>query len=226
MQCKLIIAMLAFVLAGCATQPSGVSVDQVTKFREQGVSIGNVKGASAVTLQTKGKAMGSFVLGTIAASAVASSPSSLSPQGMQEAQQAGFAAGDVVQHTVDAIGNDVQQAQTPAMAMAAALNHSLTEGGLGADSAAYHVDIKQALWMLSYDSMFGSDNYRLHWQLNANVLNSANKVVTASVCKGDGDAKLGLNAWKADDYAQVKDAARHVGERCAKQFLDDIGLRG
>jgi hypothetical protein len=74
--------------------------------------------------------------------------------------------------------------------------------------------------------MFGSDNYRLHWQLSASVRDNANKVVMTSVCQGDGDAKQALDAWKADDYAKVKDAARQVGETCARQFMGDIGLHG
>jgi hypothetical protein len=217
---------LAMTLAGCATQPTGVSLDQVTKIREQGLAIGDVKGASSVALKTKGQAIGSMVLSTVAASVVASNPSSISPQGLQEAQEAGMAAGDVTRRTLDAIGNHVSQTQTPSAAMAAAINDSLSKMNMRSDNAAYHVDIKQTTWLLSYDSMFGSDNYRLHWQLSASVRDNANKVVMTSVCQGDGDAKQALDAWKADDYAKVKDAARQVGETCARQFMGDIGLHG
>ena len=221
---KMVMFGMVFVLAGCATQPIGVSADQASKFREQGITVKNVAGASAITLQTKGKAIGGMVLGTVAASVVASNPTSLSPQGLQEAQQAGYAASDVTQATFAAIGNNVKQAEAPAMAMAAALSKSLGATSIRTEDAAYHVDIKQTTWLLGYDSMFGSDNYRVHWQLDAKVFDSANKVVAASVCKGDGDIKQALDTWKADDYAQVKDSAHQVGEACAKQFLDDVGL--
>lgn len=79
MKCRPLMTLPIFLLAGCATQPGGISTDQVTKFREQGVSIGNVTGASTVMLQTKGKAIGGFLLSTVAASAVASNPAFLSP---------------------------------------------------------------------------------------------------------------------------------------------------
>lgn len=226
MKCNIWMIGLSLTLAGCATQPTGVSVDQIAKIREQGLAIGDVKAAPSVALKTKGQAIGSMVLSTVAASVVASNPSSISPQGMQEAQQAGMAAGSVTQSTLAAIGNQVSQTQTPGAAMAAAINESLSRINLRSDGAAYHVDIKQTTWLLSYDSMFGSDNYRLHWQLNASVRDHANKVVMTSVCQGDGDTKQALDAWKADDYAKVKDAARQVGETCARQFMGDIGLRG
>jgi hypothetical protein len=226
MKSNLLIVALLAVLTGCATQPSGVSDDQVAKFREQGLTVGHVNGGSAVALKTKGKAVGAFMLSTLAASAVASNPASITPQGMQDAQELGRATGDLVQRGVTAIGNNVHQTETPAAAMAAALTHSLSESGMRTDGAAYHIDIKQTQWLLSYDSMFGSDNYRLHWQLDASVRNSADKVVTASVCRGDDDTKQALDTWKANDYAQVKEVARRVGETCAKQLLNDVGLHG
>ncbi|GAB2591588.1 hypothetical protein ISP15_06735 [Dyella jejuensis] len=64
MKHKLLMAVLVSVLAGCATQPTGIRGDQATKFREQGVSISSVHGASAVVLQTKGRAIGAFTLGS------------------------------------------------------------------------------------------------------------------------------------------------------------------
>jgi hypothetical protein len=217
---------LAMTLTACASQPTGVSLDQAVKFREQGLVVGDVKGAAKIALKTKAQAVGSFVLSSVAASAVASTPASISPQGLQEAQEGGMAAGYVTQRTLDAIGNHVQQAQTPATAMAAAIHRSPDALEVHAGNAAYHVEIKQTLWLLSYDSMFGSDNYRLHWQLNASVRDGADKIITTSVCQGDGDTKQALDAWKANDYAKVQDAAREVGENCARQFMGDIGLRG
>ncbi|RDS80537.1 hypothetical protein DWU98_14085 [Dyella monticola] len=227
MQSKFLTMMtLVTLLAGCTTQPVGVSVDQAAKFREQGIVVGDVKGASSVALKTKGQAVTGMVLASVASSIVASNPSSISPQGMQEAQQAGDSAGRVVQSAVSDIGHNVQQAQTPAYAMATSITHSLNDAGIHAAAAAYHIDIKQDVWMLSYDSLFGSDNYRLHWQLSTSVLDGTNKVVSTSVCQGDGDTKQALDAWKADDYAAVKNAVNEVGERCAKQFLGDMGLHG
>jgi hypothetical protein len=216
---------LSIALSACASQPTGVSVDQAAKFREQGLTVGEVKGASSVAVKTKGQAIGSAVLSTAMASAFASTPTSMSAQGLREAQEAGSSAGYLTQRTLAAIGNNVEQAQTPGMAMAASIHRSLSALPSHPDSAAYHIEIKQTLWLLSYDSMFGADNYRLHWQLNARVLDGANDVVTTSACTGDGDVKQALDTWKADDYAKVKDAARDVGEACARQFLGDIGLR-
>jgi hypothetical protein len=219
----MILLLCAAGVAGCASQPAGVTTDQSKAFAEQGLGVGKLDGVSSVRVKTKGQAIGGALLGVVAGS-VASSPTSMSPQGLQEGQQAGMVASSLTQSVVaDATGH-VQQSQTPAQFMADDLKQSFAKLGSHADSPAYHVNIQQATWLLDYDSMFGSDNYRLHWQLKANVVDANGKTLASSQCQGDGDTKRSLDAWKAGDYAEVKKVADEVGERCAKQFLGDVGL--
>ncbi|PXV58496.1 hypothetical protein SAMN04487785_115147 [Dyella jiangningensis] len=222
MKARFLLPVLVAGLVGCATQPVGVSGDQATAFREQGVAVGQVSGAGAVQLKTKGQAIGGMVIGSVVGSAAASSPASATPQGMQQAMELGNMTNSVVQQTVTDIGQHIEQADTPALAMAATIAKAQGER----TSAAYHVDIKQELWLLDYDSMFGSDNYRLHWTVTSKVRDGQGKVVATSRCQGDGEQKRALDEWKAEDYSKVKEVARTVGERCAKQLWGDIGLRG
>jgi hypothetical protein len=214
------------MLTGCATQPSGVSADQSKAFVEQGLVIGKIDGASSVTVKTKGRAIGGMVLGAVAGSVAASSPASLSPQGLQEAQEMGSVTANRVQRGVTDAAQHVRQALTPAPVMADKLTGIFSRLSIGSDRAAYRVDIHQANGQLDHDSLFGADKYRLHWQLKASVVDHRGKTVATSTCRGDGDIKQALDTWKADDYAAVKNVAGEVGEHCARQFLSDIGVQG
>ena len=216
----------ASLLCACATGPGkGVDAEQIGRFRDQGLTIGKVKAAQAVQVKTKGQAIGSAVIGSVVGSVAASNPSSISPQGMQQAAEFGATAGAVTQRAIAGIGQAVKQVDTPANAMVATITRELDELPAAA-SPAYRIDIHQTVWVLDFDSLFGKDNYRLHWELRARVLDAQDKVVASSQCKGDGDEKQALDSWKADDYAKVKAAALAIGERCAGQFLSDIGLAG
>jgi outer membrane lipoprotein SlyB len=220
---EVVLLLCAVGVAGCATQPAGVTTEQSKAFVAQGMAIGKLDGAGSVRVKTKGQAVAGAVIGAVAGS-LASSPTSMTAQGLQQGQEAGMVANSVAQTTVNDATGHVRQDQTPAEFMADYLKQAFGKLSMPADKPVYHVDIQQATWLLDYDSLFGSDNYRLHWQLTAKVVDANGDTVTRSQCQGEGDTKQSLDSWKAGDYAQVKKVAGEVGIRCAKQFLGDIGV--
>ena len=214
-------AMAAVLVAGCATQPKGISDSHIVQIRERGLVVHEVKGASAVQVKSKGMAIGGMVVGSVVGSVAGGGASSLA-----EGQEIGMQTNALVQRGAADIRTHAAEGQTPALEMSKAIDGKLAKMGVAGGANAYRVEIKQVLWLLSYDSMFGSDNYRLHYDLETAVLGEDGKAIGRSSCQGDGPDKRSLDAWREEDGAKIKAYARDVGEACAGQLLSDIGLRG
>ena len=217
-------SLCTLALVGCASSPVGMDVARLQDMRAQGVAIEPVK-AQSVSIKTKGQALGGMILGSVLGSVVGS-PRGVSPEALQESQQVATQTSAVVQQAADDYSQKVTQPTTPATAMRDDLQRSLEQAGMAGQARAYHVHIQQQVWLLSYDGMFGSSNYRLHYQLDTELLDQAGKMLTHNTCAGDGKEKDALDAWKANDYAKVKAYAEQVGQQCSRQFLTDIGLPG
>lgn len=221
-----VIAVSSMLVAGCAIQPKGISDSHMALIRERGLVVDSVKGASSVQVKTKGMAIGGAVLGTVAGSVVGSNPASMSAQGIGEAQQLGMQTSAMVQRGISDATGHVGQERTPALVMRDAIGEQLSALGVSRDARSFRVNIQQSLWQLSYDSMFGGDNYRLHYEMESSVIGQDGKAVMRSICRGDGEEKKSLDAWRADDYAKVKLVAEEIGASCAKKLLMDVGLKG
>ncbi len=214
-------AMAVVLVAGCATQPKGISDSQIAQIRERGLVVHEVKGASAVQVKSKGMAIGGMVVGSVAGSLAGGGASSIA-----EAQEIGAQTNALVQRGAAGIRTHAAEGQTPALEMGKAIDGKLGKLGVTGGANAYRVEIKQVLWLLSYDSMFGSDNYRLHYNLETAVLGDDGKAIGRSSCQGDGVDKRSLDAWREEDGEKIKAFAREIGEVCARQMLSDIGLQG
>lgn len=213
-------------LSGCATHPVAPSGEQLLQLRTHGLRVEPVEKASAIRVKTKGQAVAGALFGAIAGSALAGSPQTMTPQALQEAQEMSAQTSALAQRVVSDHGRKVAQARTPALAMSEELTAKLAGLGLPSGPQSYRVVIEQGDWTLDYDSMFGSDNYRLHYELDTSVLDEQGEEVGYSKCVGQSEDTQALDAWKAEDYAKVGDYAKQVGALCGAKLLSDIGLQG
>lgn len=218
---------VGMLMASCATQPpQGIDTAQIQAVRSSGLTVDSVEHATAVSIKTKAQAVGGAVLGVVAGAAVGSSGNPQSIQALQANQQAATLANQDVQVAASGYSHKVTMPTTPAQAMRMDLQQRLAKAAVHPGPASFHVRIDQKTWLLTYDSFFKSNDYRLHYAIETRLVDASGKVVTSSECAGESPSPAALDAWKADHYAKVTSYAAKVGTLCSKRLLSDIGLAG
>jgi hypothetical protein len=213
----LAVSVATMALAGCATGPKpgqGMSADVIRDVREQGLRPAfGFDGAMVKATKTKA------VLGTMAGFFA----------GGQNLQITHKSANGYVQTEGRDSGIDATQIAAlkgPSEATALAVNRRLEHAGVPTTSVGkYSLMASSKAWGLTYDSLGGSDNYRLYYDLTLE-LREGKDVLRSYNCTGATEAVTSMKAWLADDEAMVHRNAAAIGDICAEQALVAMDIVG
>jgi hypothetical protein len=203
--------MACLVLVGCASESAGVHGGPAVGISGHALVVSLVTGAGDLPYKTNRQAFDAVTL---------------SSQSNQHSMEVHMPAHGFKDGTLTDAGAQVEQAEGPAVAMATMIERLQAEVPRPLSAEVYRVDIEQAAWTLDRESSSVTSNYRLHWRLMSRVRDGEGNVVAISQCGGSSGASRALGTWQAHDDAEIKDAARLVGEGCAYQLMTDIGLQG
>ena len=204
-----------------------------------------ISAGSSLQTQTKGAAIGAFLLSTVLSSAMASGGGG----GAMNAQQ--------MQNNMQANANIAQsfsQGLTPVLNQAAAKMASKPSGQVAKDGPVAVISqqliaslsaeskfklateataptptdlqfkVEQILWKLDFSMM--SSDYSLLYQTDVSVYQkSSDTLFFTDSCKGESPKKMPLETWQQNDFAAVADAATALGKVCAEQFVKNLGFK-
>ena len=212
-------SVVSMALAGCATGPKpgqGMSADIIREVREQGLSPAfGIDGP--LVKATKTKAVAATLAGMFA--------------GGQRLQITNKSSNGYVQTEGHDSGIDTTQLAAlrgPSEAAALAVDRRLGQAGVPTSAnGKYSIKASSKIWGLTYDSLGGSDNYRLYYDLTLE-LRHGKDVLRSYNCAGATEAVTSMKAWLADNEAMVHRNAAAIGDICAEQALvamDIVGAR-
>ena len=193
--------------------------------------------ANVLDIRTKGAAVGSFLLGFVVSSALASGgggmPSS-NPQQMQQSLQAQMdiskAFNQNLQVAMTKIASDQSNKpkgqiakEGPAVLVSQQLLASLLQApklklvspaaGQAAAATDLQMRVTQTEWKLDFS--MASSNYTLLYQTEVVVYQKDSDTNYFSyTCKGESPQKIPLEAWERDDFSEVAQAATVIGNKC------------
>ena len=86
-----------------------------------------------------------------------------------------------------------------------------------------------AKWELGYESFLTSSDYRLDYDIDVHVTESARtdkqpRRLKTIDCSGTFDRKMPLDQWRADEYQQVDAAAHDIVDHCYELALTGMGM--
>ncbi|GAB7562011.1 hypothetical protein LG202_00500 [Methylobacillus methanolivorans] len=90
-----------------------------------------------------------------------------------------------------------------------------------------HISISGSLWELGYISMLTSQDYALNYGMHFLIKEKQGdkfKVLAVMHCAGSAKEKMELDAWKANAYAKVNEAATTIVDKCFNDFIAFSGL--
>jgi len=218
------------------------------KLHEQRIAL-EIK-AAPLEVKSKGAAVGGFILGFIASSALGSNAGRPRPgstmqqwaESLQAASKIAMESGGAIASATTSVLNAqnaksagtqakegpiallVPQLQAAFMQAYGSRWRSATEEKASqADDAKMRLDVEQSTWMVDF-SMTSSD-YHLRYSLGMKLTDLAAKAINRSVvCEGIFDKKMSDEDWKKDDFQAVADASKAVSERCLEKFLSELDI--
>lgn len=197
---------------------------------------------STLDIRSKAAAVGGFLLGFVASSALASGgmQPGQSAQQMQQNMQMASSFNQNLQTTVTQMAADQAVRPTSQVAkegpavlvrqqLAAGLLQDTSiqlggQGGAKPGAADLYLRVTQPVWKLDF-SMASSD-YTLLYQADVSLYQAAGDTIFfKTVCKSEAPTKMPLPAWEADDFSAVAAVADDLGRMCAQQVLAALGIR-
>lgn len=225
------IPLAAVCLTACSTIPEQqqATTDEVrSALLAHPVAVRPVGQPAVLAERTKGRAVANTVIASMAATAAANMGGAGTTRGMQ------------ANHTI-ASEFGTQMARTLPEA-------ELIQAGTGLDRALAHrlarhfqrdesspegngilIEVNAAKWELGYESFLTSSDYRLDYDIDIHVTESAkadqqDHLLKRIDCSGTFDRKMPIDRWRADDYEQVDQAAHDIVDRCYELALTEVGL--
>jgi hypothetical protein len=191
----------------------------IDQLRREGVTLPS-SGSAEFQERTKGK----VVAATVAASAAAVLFGGVTvPFGQRNKAPIDGYTNTTVRETVfrpeEALAFD-----NPAAALTEALRRKLPSTGVEIRSDSPQTVLTlTSFWGIDYEKLTEKDNYRLYYNLSTTARNGT-KILRQSTCSGATADMRTIEAWMANDKADIKKAAAAIGDICADQFLADLGL--
>jgi hypothetical protein len=197
-------------------------------------------------VRSKSAAIGSFLVGFVVSSALASGGGmpGQNAQQMQQSMQANMQIATTfntnLQGAMTKVASD--QAEKPKAQVAREgpvvlvsqqlLDSLLQQRGLrtslaaeGKEPAATDLQLRvsQPVWKLDFS--MASSNYTLLYQTDVSLYQKETDTVFFNQsCKGEVARKLPLEDWQRDDFSEVALAATEIGTRCAQPVIAALGL--
>lgn len=203
---------------------------------------------SALDVRSKAAAVGGFLLGFIASSAMASGggmPSGGSAQQMHQNMQANMQLATQFNQNFQTAFTSVAASQAakpsgqagkegPVVLVAQQLAASLTQtpnikaafltAGQKPKPTDLQLRIAQPVWLLDF-SMVSSD-YTLSHRIEVSVYQKeSDTIFFKQECQGVAEAKKPKEEWEKDDFAAVASAALDAGNKCASKVIAALGLQ-
>lgn len=202
-------------------------------------------GGGALDVRSKSAAVGSFLLGFVVSSALASGGGTgQNVQQMQKNAQASMqisqelhknlqvamtrVASDLAEKPKAQIAKEGPVVLVSQQLLASLLQQSELRVALAVPdqppaATDLQLRISQSEWKLDY-SMASSD-YTLLYQTEVSLYQKESDTVFFShTCKGEAPRKLPLEDWQRDDFSEVALAAADIGNRCAQPLIAALGL--
>ncbi|CAN5543973.1 hypothetical protein BH11PSE7_BH11PSE7_34600 [soil metagenome] len=215
------------------------------KFRARPLVV--ILSGNQLDVRSKSAAVGGFLLGFIASSAMASGggykPGMNAQQMGQNLQanaqiassfhqnfqtafasiaaaQAGKSAGQVAREgpvSVVSQGVVTGLAQTPDIKL-------VLPGGDASGGPKLELRLKQPEWMLDFS--MASDEYELSYKLEISLYQAdGDTVYFSDTCLGHYGRKMPKDDWERDDFAAIAAASAEVATTCSAQFLASMGVK-
>ncbi|WP_156413931.1 MULTISPECIES: hypothetical protein [unclassified Guyparkeria] len=224
------IAVAALSLTACASMPEqqASTAEVRSALLSQAVNVKPPEQPVALAERTKGRAVANTVIASMAATAAANMGGANTMQGMQANHAIASELGTQMARTLPETeliqaGTGIDRALAHRLARYFAQNEAPSESGGVA------IAVNAAKWELGYESFLTSSDYRLDYDIDVHVTEStktdeqARRLKTID-CSGTFDRKMPLDQWRADDYAQVNEAAHDIVDRCYQLALTEMGM--
>jgi hypothetical protein len=205
-------------------------------------------GGSALDVRSKSAAIGGFLLGFIASSAMASGggmPSRTNPQQLNQSMQANMQIATEFNKNFQTAFTSLAASQAaklsgqvgkegPVVMVAQQLATSLAQSPnikaafLAPNEKPKPTDLQlritQLEWLLDF-SMTSSD-YTLSHRMEVSVYQKeTDTIFFKQDCQGTAESKKPKEDWEKDDFAAVASAALDVGNKCALKVIAALGLQ-
>jgi len=203
-------------------------------------------GGGVLDVRTKGAAVGSFLVGFIVSSALASGGGTTgNAQQMQKNMQANMQIATTFNQNLQVAMTQVasDQAAKPKIQIAKegpviavsqqlmgsllqdpAIKMSLASDAQPAAPADLQLRVSQPEWKLDFS--MASSEYTLRYQVDASLYQKeSDTVFFKESCKGEASKKLVLEDWERDDFSEVALAAGDIASRCGAVLTAALGLR-
>lgn len=223
----LLIAPLFILLSACATttDKKGMAPEEIkTKLENSQVIVQWVEKPIPLVERTKSKAVGNFIIATVASSALGAGTSGNAQasaqitQSFSEQLNQALPTGEIVDGS---IGIDHVMVQKLAERFQ---NWHPKNTEAPGDIV---ISVQASHWELGYLSFFDSD-YGLNYQLRITAQEKqaeGEQVLKALVCRGQADTKMPLEAWQAEHYKAVSVASLAIADTCLQQLMAEMGLQ-
>lgn len=214
------------------------------KLRTQQVVLS--AGGGVLDVRTKSAAVGSFLVGFIVSSALASGgggPTNAQQmqQNMQANMQIATSFNQNLQVAMTQMASDqaakpkaqiakegpviaVSQQLMASLLQEPGIKMSLASAAQPAAPADLQLRVSQPEWKLDFS--MASSEYTLRYQIEASLYQKeSDTVFYKETCKGEAPKKLALEEWERDDFSEVALAAGDIANRCAATLTAALGLR-
>ncbi len=203
-------------------------------------------GGGVLDIRTKSAAVGSFLVGFVVSSALASGGGA--PRNAQQMQQSMQANAQIastfhqnLQVAMTQVASDqaakpkaqiakegpvisVSQQLMAGLLQEPGIKMSLASDAQPAAPADLQLRVSQPEWKLDYS--MASSEYTLRYQIDASLYQKeSDTVFYKDSCKGEASKKLALEDWERDDFSEVALAAGDIASRCAATLAAALGLR-
>lgn len=223
----LLITPLLILLSACATtsDKKGMAPEEIkSRFENSRVIVQWVEKPVPLLERTKTKAVGNFIIASVAGSVVGIGASGNAQTNAQISQE--FA----VQLSQSLPSGDIINGST-------GIDHIMVQK-LADHFQDWHpkdtehandiiISVQALIWELGYLSLFDSD-YGLNYQLRITAQEKqpqGEQALKILVCRGQAETKMPLEEWQAENYKAVNQVSLVIADTCLQQVMAEMGLQ-
>lgn len=225
----LVVVSSLFALSACSTMgkpPELATGEMRAKLLSSRVNVVPVARPVQLVERTKGRAVGNFLVASLAVGVVGSLGGPASPQQFRATTQTAQAFGQQLGRNLSA-GQAIGSGSGVDLALAARLTEHFNVAAAAERAGEVSIAVDAPLWELGYLSLLGSADYGLSYRLRVLAQEKQPegvRVLKTVSCQGDSSQKMPLEKWQAEDYREVNTATRDIVENCYKLALAEMGL--
>lgn len=221
----ILIALFAVGLTACATKPGVSNAQLKEKLTKSNIRVTPVDKPVQLTERTKSQAVGNFVLSSVVGSVAGSSGNAGNMQQLQSNMQISQAFGENLNRALPQnYAVDSGKGVDLALAKKLADYFSVSEA-TPLKTQDLYISVSASSWELGYVSFLSSQDYKLNYGLNLQIQEKVDnqfQPVTTISCMGAAKEQMPLEAWQADNYKKVNDAAERIVNDCFTQFMTSM----